>query len=204
MIRDSTLTDKAKNKLQDFLAKLFNNNEPGYFYLDSAGTVLEMDCCAVLGVSIALKASEHYETCANAKLLQLTDTFQAKLGWLVGQMYSRVGTLDWPVSELKPKISSVLDSSVILVPFNAEKALKQEFDLQAKQQADVQFSADQISAIIKGLPSNKQQVLARVDAVINQVLSPDLINQDVETMGKTVGRIMRRLDGDAAFTQLTK
>jgi hypothetical protein len=27
--------------------------------------------------------------------LSLTDVFQAKLGWLVGHMYSRVGTEDW-------------------------------------------------------------------------------------------------------------
>ena len=29
------------------------------------------------------------------KKIELTDEFKAKLGWLVGNMYSRVGTADW-------------------------------------------------------------------------------------------------------------
>ncbi|BAC47429.1 bsr2164 [Bradyrhizobium diazoefficiens USDA 110] len=41
-----------------------------------------------------MKADLHLATCVAAKILQLTDTFQAKLGWLVGQMYSPVGTQD--------------------------------------------------------------------------------------------------------------
>ncbi len=48
-----------------------------------------------LKVSIALKSGEHYDECLKAKKIELADEFKAKLGWLVGNMYSRVGTTDW-------------------------------------------------------------------------------------------------------------
>ena len=37
----------------------------------------------------------HYETLFSARALQLTDSFQHKLGYLVGNLYSRIGTEDW-------------------------------------------------------------------------------------------------------------
>lgn len=80
------LTDKGKSKLTEFLTRLYNNNEQNYFFLESAGTPLTTDCCASLDLSIAIRTGEHYATCLGAKILQLNDTFQAKLGWLVGQM----------------------------------------------------------------------------------------------------------------------
>ncbi len=65
--------------------------------------------CAFLALSVALKI-EHYDLCLAAKIAQLTGEFQAKLGWLVGNLYSRVGTKEWgsvypeSVSELRKKI----------------------------------------------------------------------------------------------------
>ena len=53
------------------------------------------DYCAFLHLSIAVKAELHYDTLKAARVLQLTDSFQHKLGYLVGSMYSRVGTEDW-------------------------------------------------------------------------------------------------------------
>lgn len=50
---------------------------------------------AYLKVSIPLKSGEHYDKCLKAKRIELADEFKAKLGWLIGDMYSRVGTTDW-------------------------------------------------------------------------------------------------------------
>lgn len=50
---------------------------------------------AYLKLSIALKSKEHYDKCLAAKKIELADEFKAKLGWMVGNMYSRVGTADW-------------------------------------------------------------------------------------------------------------
>lgn len=75
--------------IHQFLERLFNNNEPEYFYLyedDSFG--LSEPMVAFLRLSIAVKTDLHYEKCLNAKFIELDENFTAKLGWLVGNMYS--------------------------------------------------------------------------------------------------------------------
>jgi hypothetical protein len=64
----------------------------------------------------------------NSDLLELR-FFQAKLGWLVGNMYSRVGTVDWVPDHLtepqfKAKVSQILDDPVQWVDENQLKAAK--------------------------------------------------------------------------------
>lgn len=88
--------DKSrKAKLDQFIERLLNNNEPSYFYLRREPSCdLAEDHCAFLKLSIPLKA-EHYGALVEAKVLQLTEPFQHKLGYLVGNLYSRVGTKDW-------------------------------------------------------------------------------------------------------------
>ena len=89
-------------KLIQFMERLLNNNEAEYFYLHrepSAG--LREDHCAFLLLSIALKAQVHYDTLIQGRVLSLKESFQHKLGYLVGSLYSRVGTEDWCEGERK-------------------------------------------------------------------------------------------------------
>jgi hypothetical protein len=88
--------EKHRVSVRDFVAKLLNNNAAEYFYLHSEPSAgFNQPHCAFLTLSIALKSELHYEKCLDAKLLQLSDSFQHKLGWLTGNLYSRVGTEDW-------------------------------------------------------------------------------------------------------------
>ncbi len=86
---------KALAKLAMFTESLLDNNKDGYFYLHhDVGLGISQDCCAFLPLSVALKV-EHYDLCLDAKIAELKEPFQAKLGYLVGHMYSRVGTAEW-------------------------------------------------------------------------------------------------------------
>jgi len=92
----------ALEKREDFLKfleRLKNNNEGDYFYLhrDIESRFLH-DSCAFLRISVALQR-EHYDKLCDGKVLELLGDFQAKLGWLVGTIYSRVGTGDWVPNE---------------------------------------------------------------------------------------------------------
>ena len=90
-------------KMVQLAERLLNNNQAGYFFLQcEPGSGLEEDHCAFLQLSIALKAELHYEKLLNAKIIQLSDSFQHKLGHLVGTMYSRVGTEDWVPEHATP------------------------------------------------------------------------------------------------------
>lgn len=90
------LDEKQKLRAYQVIERLYNNNESEYFFLYKEENVgLPESMVAYLRVSIALKSGEHYDKCLKAKKLELSDEFKAKLGWLIGNMYSRVGTSDW-------------------------------------------------------------------------------------------------------------
>jgi len=88
------LNVKFKSKIQETIRKLFDNNLPDHFYFHEDNQVGFPSCVAHLRVSIALKA-KHYPCILDAKLLELKEDFAAKLGMLLGNIYSRIGTEDW-------------------------------------------------------------------------------------------------------------
>lgn len=112
----AVVNDKAADQLNLFLRRLIDNNEPGYFYLHYELSLgIQERSCAFLPLSIALKAS-HYELLLRAKIAQLTDTFQAKLGWLVGTNFNRVGTEEWdekyPANKVAAEASAVMKQTL--------------------------------------------------------------------------------------------
>lgn len=89
-------SERHKLALTDLFQKLFNNNDTQHFFLQAAPEFgLEIDCCTQLHLSISIRAYEHFDLCLKAKILELRESFRAKLGWLVGNLYSRVGTEDY-------------------------------------------------------------------------------------------------------------
>jgi hypothetical protein len=116
-------SEKEKGRVVEFLRKLFNNNEKEYFFLEkSPRHGLPMHCCTLLYLSIAIRAYEHYDLCLDAKCLELVDNFQSKLGWMVGNLYSRVGTDDYvptalpTLKELNLQLESLVEDHAVWVP----------------------------------------------------------------------------------------
>jgi len=124
------LSDKNKVYLTDFLSRLFNNNNGEHFFLRASPMHgLFDDSCTFLHISIALRASDHYERCLKAKIIQLDAVFQSKLGWLAGNMYSRVATPDYVPSaaddgEFKDLLDATLKGVVGWVPQNIYSKFK--------------------------------------------------------------------------------
>ena len=87
-----------KKTVRDLVERLVNQNENalGLFYLhpdlDSGITVSSV---AILRVAISVRAVEHYHTLEETRVGRLSKEFQPKLGWMVGNLYSRVGVTDW-------------------------------------------------------------------------------------------------------------
>jgi hypothetical protein len=113
------ISGKLKGGLMLFLARLLNNNEPEYFYLHEDQTLgLTGNNCAFLAVSVPLRV-EHYECCLQAKTSELKEPFQAKLGWLIGNLFSRVGTAEWdaevPDKKLSAAAKEIVDATFITV-----------------------------------------------------------------------------------------
>jgi len=89
-------SDKHKDRISHLIGSLFNNNNKNHFFLKAfPSRGLPEDSCTFLHLSIAIRAYEHYDLCLDAKRIELVSNFQSKLGWLVGNLYSRVGTEDF-------------------------------------------------------------------------------------------------------------
>jgi len=133
-----------------------------FFYFEERqefGVFSEM--CAMLALPISLKP-EHYGTLLSAKRIGITDIFQAKLGWLVGQMYSRVGSPDFEKSKVKEKVRDYLGGIAVWVDDAEIKQLKILVD-QHVTKTDSPVDSIVMRQLIKDLPRKKPQV---IDAVL--------------------------------------
>jgi hypothetical protein len=82
---------------EQLLTRVINQNEQsrGLFYLHTdADAGIVTPSVAMLRVSIALRR-EHYELLREYRCGRLGAEYAAKLGWLSGNLYSRVATRDW-------------------------------------------------------------------------------------------------------------
>lgn len=87
-------SESLKAKAKQLVERHINNTEPEFFFLPKSGhPSLPEDLVVFLRLTIALR-TEHYDALAEAKIAELSDVFQAKLGWLKGNIYSRVATPD--------------------------------------------------------------------------------------------------------------
>jgi hypothetical protein len=187
---------KGKSKASEFLQRLLNNNEPGYFYLDAEDTPLDCDCVAFLNLSIAVKSDLHFDACLGAKILQLDSTFQAKLGWLVGQTYSRVGTQDWDHRKLTKKVSDVLRDAAIWVEDSKVAVIEAAFKEIALGRPDGPMTQAEIKRAINMAPTKKQLVLKEAGRVIDDALGPG--------NAEMAERLRKRLESDVGLTSLLK
>lgn len=164
--------------------------------MDADGTPLGRDCVALLNLSIAIKSDLHLEKCTKAKVLQLTDTFQAKLGWLVGQLYSRVGTQDMDPDIANKKITEALRSVAVWIEDSKMSALEDSFDSIVQVDPEKTLTAQEISDAIRKIPTTKQLVISRATEIMAATLGAD--QEDA------IKRLTRNLTNDPALTQLLR
>lgn len=188
-------THKAKASIEQFLARLFNNNEPPFFFFPAQHEIgIYGDMCGILALPISLKP-EHYETLLAAKITGITDVFQAKLGWLIGQMYSRVGTKDLPAEVLSRKVSDHTEGAAVWVEDADAKQLAQLVTTYRAVPGNGVVGAKELSAMLLSLPKKKKQV---IDAVLAVVTAQGLVeNPSPQRFG-----LRKALESDPAFSKL--
>lgn len=184
---------RVQGEVEKFLERLFNNNESSYFYLEPEPAEGIADpMCAMLRLGISFKA-DHLEILLGAKVLGLEDSFQAKLGWLLGQGYSRVGTKDFEPSDITKRAK--LQAETLGLWIDAAKYVV--FDREVKkfkaEQPTETLTVQKIDELISKLPSKKGQA---IEAVLAVAEATGLI-----AAGPSPQRfkLRRGLDNDSAF-----
>ncbi|WP_459938172.1 hypothetical protein [Desulfonatronum parangueonense] len=176
------------NKLRDFMERLINNNEPDYFFLyRQQDKGLDNDYCAFLKLSIAFKV-DHYKTLLDAKILQLEDSFQHKIGYNIGNSYSRVGTKDWLSDKVKDRheFSSIISAMLKNVDgYWLEKSVYNDVKKQLKNRSNEDLSFEDFVNIVEDVKKKNKSNKERAIDIISSVLSSRSIPDDEVNKIKT-------------------
>lgn len=119
-VKPGVFLKSEKRRVKDLLVRIFNQNEQalGVFFLHAdADSGIAEPSVVLLRVTVALK-SEHYEMLKQARVGRLNVEFRAKLGWLLGNLYSRPATRDWSENpggkeQLNKLVSSYVDEPTL-------------------------------------------------------------------------------------------
>lgn len=175
--------EKARTRVYQMIERVYNNTEPEYFFLYKDNTLdFPKPMVVYLKVSIALKSEAHYQKCLNAKQLELSDEFKAKLGWLVGNMYSRVGTADWESVMDKENRRRMIDDNInskcVVGSKEQLSRLKKELDINL----DLMNSREAVDNFLSNITvkSKYEQVMDIIEEVINNTCIHTVKNEDKE------------------------
>ena len=193
-------TKETKRDAHQLLSRIFNQNEQalGVLYLHpdlEAG--ITVGAVALLRISVTVRA-QHYDLLCQSRRGRLAPEFGSKLGWLVGNLYSRVGTPDWADTEggreaLEKLIGDYLDG----LPASICPKWVRERDCRAAKAADVDVGnlpRDQVETVLARYrpPDPREQAIGRVCEVLRNVL-PTVTDAQIE-------KTLKRLRNDRAFT----
>ncbi len=177
---------ESRSRAEMLLGRIVNQNEQalGLFYLhkDVAVGIAER-CVALLQVSIAVRAREHYGVLVAARSGRLDPTFQGKLGWLTGNLFSRVATRDWEGPERKDLVASVLEESAS-GPAGPKWVARENASEAGRARVDVsRMTAEEaFSAIIGHRPKTmKETAIDRMVTILADV-APGMGKEDVKRM----------------------
>jgi hypothetical protein len=187
--------EDTKGKAVQLLERILNQNEQamGLFYLHpDADVEIAEPCVAQLQVSVALRAKEHYDTLLKARRGGLVSEFQGKLGWLIGNLFSRIGTKDWEPKDLRLLLEDFLaKGSSPSKPRWVRRA-----SVQKAKEGNVgiaKLNIDQTVALLKTLEPQPP-----LDVAVERVAST-IRELDGNVSDETVKRLTSRLKNDDTF-----
>lgn len=192
------VNSSSKNKVSDFVRRLLNNNESEYFYLHEDLQIGFPKSVAFLKLSVAIKSDMHYKKCLDAKVLELGDNFKSKLGWLVGNMYSRVGTEDWTPSNMTEQAFNKWVNEILT-----------ENHVWIEDKKIIEFKGTLTEAEIEELESeeilkrlSKIKVKTRKDLLIE--LLPKIIKQTGDVEDNKINSLVLKINNNSEITAVLK
>ena len=184
------------------LKRILNQNEHGLglFYLHPDAEVgIAVPSVALLQVSIALR-KEHYKILLKARSGRLAAEFQSRLGWIIGNLYSRVATQGWEREPEKRKavIESVLSTGEQndIGPFWIPRA-----SVDAAKGKDLKFKDMKLSDIVAEIQRHKPK--PPMEIATERILT--IIQEVAPATAPNAFDMMRnRLKNDQAFESTFK
>ncbi len=171
-------------KVEQFLERLLNNNEDDYFYLHRyPENGLIEDHCIYLRLSVPLKSELHYDALLGAKVIQLTDSFQHKLGYLIGSRFSKIGTQDWVPDNVSKEVFQDMKKRLMKDIFFVDDRLLPKIERALKSLPDEQVTLDKFKELMVARQSEQETNRGLAYDEIERILEIEL-NIDSETAKK--------------------
>lgn len=164
------------------IERLVNQNEIalGLFYMHpDADAGITVPSVSILRVAISVRAMEHYQTLQKARVGKLSKEFQPKLGWMVGNLYSRVGVRDWK-EETANKEAMIIND---ILRFEREEPLWINNKIYKK--------------IVKKNPDFLEMEINDQEKVIKDSLPPPPKDKAIEIITKTIKNVASKIPDDA-------
>jgi hypothetical protein len=188
---------ETKEKAHQLLERVFNQNAQaeGIFYLHpDASARIAVPSVALLQVSVALRSQEHYGELVKARTGRLAEQFQSKVGWLLGNLFSRVATPDWDEATRNEMVSAFLEASEYVADSHPRWASRDQ--VQAATSANVDISgksADEITTCLAKYrrPAPKEKAIDRAVSVVREVVAGVTEDQ--------LATVKKRLANDPVF-----
>jgi len=170
------LRSGSKAAVRELLERLLNQNEQslGLFYLHPDESIgIGVPCVVFLRVTVALR-NDHIDVIKAARKGRLAPEFQSKLGWLTGNLYSRVASPDWSDEAGDKALPALIDQ--YLDPTSSDFAPLWIADSLVESASQRGISLDNHSA-------------ADAQATLEALRDGDPIDKLVEQVGKQFSKI---------------
>lgn len=184
----------SKAAARQFLERLFDQNEQsfGLFYLHADGDVgIGEPAVAFLRVKVAI-AAQHYDELVMARRGRLSPEFRGKLGWLLGNLYSRAASKDWSDSDggdkaVKQMIREHLQEQV---PGFGPQWVDDEL-VEIGKEHDVQFADRDYKDVLADLEPLRPK--PKIERVIEAVLkdAAEILNVDADQLKRLKSKLDR-------------
>ena len=192
-------------KAKQLVERHINNTEPEFFFLPSSGHPdIPEDLVVFLRLTIALR-KEHYDALAQAKIAELADVFQAKLGWLKGNIYSRVATPDIEERDVnaaaikKDFYDKYVPKNELVWLSGLQSTLLKRLVKERRKDIGKDLSADEVLEIIdKELPKDTQIIATNI---VERLKKNNLIAEGDDDVAKQFARIIAN---EPSFKSLVK
>jgi hypothetical protein len=188
---------EKREQAAQLLERLLNNEEKGYFFLKAGShPSITEDLCAFLPLSVALK-SQHYDALLRSKVAQLDALFAAKLGWLVGNQYSRVATPDLEELGRKPEKTQFLNEKLSGNWISGSRWRRLGAALKAARRTNPDFEVNHASArqILETVPGDVELLAERSVEILRTAGLLDPANAE---------RAFNLLANDGSLTNIAK
>lgn len=178
-ITDRLYSSKGKSKAAELIESICNQNAwaLGIFFLQANTDVkIPEDSVALLPVSFAVSSDLCYDKLVKHRSGRLNIAFQSRLGWLVGNLYSRVAAPDFPKSNREEVQRDLLDKKSENLPRWIDKkqlkilgqepnnlrkdqieALLLQYDPKAPVKEAIKHVLDTVKGVIEEVPAAKLQ-----------------------------------------------